>query len=135
MRPEQLRHRGLWLALWGLLIFGFALWRFWPQSEFPEVVPEVEVGKELKGTFLSARVARMAASRYDVVVTLTPEYRERLAHGELKLRLAYQFLGERSLLYKGVAVCVLDARTGSGTGELPNPERVSARLIRLYLAH
>jgi hypothetical protein len=118
-----------------VILLGTALWRFWPSSSHTDttVVP-VELAPELSNWVHSANTVEIQPSRYEVELGLNPTFTQSLRGGTREAQLGYGFRGPSGTLFQGVAPCRFDAGKPTLKVSLPNPDRVSARGIHLYLA-
>ncbi len=128
--------RRLYLTLWVLLIFAWAIWHFWPRLELrnPASHVPVEIGAELRGR-LDASVAQSSPSQAQLQVHLTPQYRHSLPEEGQRVVLGYDLMGDERVLFSGLISVRLASDDETRDIILPNPERVFARRIRIYLAH
>ncbi len=129
--------RRLYMTLWVLLIFAFAIWHFWPHLEFREPsshIP-VEIGAELQGRVEQANVYQTSPSQAHIQVQLSPRYLHSLPEEGQRVMLGYDLMGDEHVLFSGLVSVHLTRPDEMQQIILPNPERVFTRRIRIYLAH
>ncbi len=118
-----------------MILLAAAIWRFYPASSHHDttIVP-VELAPELSSWVASATTVEIQPSRYEVELGLKPAFAESLRGGTRTAQLGYGFRGPSGTLFQGVAPCRFDGGKPNLKISLPNPDRVSARGIHLYLA-
>ena len=125
--------RKLFLSLWAVLILVFALWRFWPAAPADSggSIP-VELAPELQSWFQDPRL-QADPSRYRVELMLTPSFAKSVQSSR-QLLIGYGLRGPNGMLFQNAVPCALEPGQSSARLELPNPKRISARSLYLYLA-
>lgn len=128
--------RTLFFSLWGVLLLGLAIWRFWPAEPKPveDPHPGVILADELINWFDRAKVVEQTPTRYRIEVTIRPSYLEKLRGETGRIQLGFHLRSENLVLSQGVVECVVQPE-GKITVDIPNPNRVSARTVQLTLAH
>jgi len=131
----QKRERILFISIWVVLGLGGALWFFWPRSQVvQQVFPDVLLGEELATWFTRAKVTSVSGAGYKIEIKFQERYVQEKPVDERDIHLAYHLMGDHSVLAQGVIPCRFHP-SGALNVEIPNPTRVSPRLIRLSLAN
>lgn len=129
------RERILFTSIWGVLFLTAALWHFWPNRpmEAP-AYPDVVLGSELSSWFVRAKIIKTTPTLFRAEIELQKSYVENKNWEERQIHLAYHLMGDRSVLSQGVIACRIQPE-GLMEIDVPNPNRLTPRLIQLSLAH
>ncbi len=130
------KERPLFITIWVILILCFGIWKFWPKEASVTLMddPKVTFADELKPVFESAKLQNTSLTRYEVLVKLRPDFFHRFKESTLPVRIGYDLRRDQSVFDGGITVLNPPA-TDVVTLTITNAQRVSAKEIKLYLAH
>jgi hypothetical protein len=129
------REKTLFTSLWILLALGFGIWKFWPRETEITLMddPKVTLSQELLPLIERAELKKIVPSEYLVSVTLKMDFYKKINGANSPIRIGYEFNREKSF---GGGISVLGPFSSpTSLLALSNPDRVSAKEIRLFLAH
>jgi hypothetical protein len=134
--PLSPGERALFVSLWIILLLSVGIWKFWPHESVVKLMddPKITVSDELKSVVLSAELHGAVPSRYQISITLTADFYQKFKDAHQPVRIGYDLRRDDSGF--GGGVTVLNPSTSARSIlNLSNPQLVSAKEIRLYLAH
>lgn len=123
--------RKLIWTIWGVIFLLALLWRFWPGEPTAKAVSvELQPGPELSTFFLPGTVVENQPSLLKVSLPLkTTQSRKART-----VQLGYSLMSLNGVAFNGTTLCPVAEGEELCVISLPNPNHVSVRAIRLYLA-
>ena len=134
MAARTKSERTLFFVLWGFLLLGYALFRFWP-GNVPKTLPPlaIAVAPELKPWFSSVKIRTRGINRYLLNIELTPEYRSSLRGKPRTIRMNYRLAGPEERTQEGVVGMNIHPQHAATLLSIPNLEKIPASKIELFL--
>jgi hypothetical protein len=134
--PAELsKNRGervLFFSIWALILLGFSLWKFRLKEEAPALKPPALTWADELGVWFSdAKFSHQELSLYTIQFRKTPD---RKLASDMDVLVGYELKGRFPGVYRGVSPCRISGTKEEAVLRIPNPERIQAEQIHLFLA-
>jgi len=127
--------RALFFTIWAVILVGIGIWKFQPLKQpYSEEMVQVLLSPEIRIWLNYAQVRSRGRNRYLLDLEITSEYRAALQGKPREIHLGYRMTNSKNGSERGVASFFVDPRRGDSQISLPNPKKLFAEKIELFLA-